>query len=322
MEESASSNSFRSGENCVARDRETRESSEYLVFGAGPPFEGIVVMARNPRPVFPGAVYHVMARGVRKSHIFIDDADRRKFLRVLSAAVTKYACLCYVYCLMGNHYHLVILTTRDNFSRFAQYLNGEYAKYFNWRHEYSGHVFGERCKSPLLEDNEYLASAIAYVLRNPIEANLATKAEQWKWSSYRATVGKTSCPRFLTLDWLPRVFMTKTTEAACRRLAAQVHTDSDYDIDSEIVRGSAGFHKHTRKMIGATLYRMRVPRSFRSLGRPPLDELFAGVKKADRRKVILRAQIAHGYLLSDIARYLDLHPTTISRILHRKGNYR
>ena len=280
-------------------------------------------MARNPRPVFPGAVYHVMARGVRKSDLFIDDADRRKFLRLLAAAVKKYACRCYVYCLMDNHYHVVILTTRNNFSRFAQYLNGEYAKYFNWRHKYSGHVFDGRCKAPLIEDNEYLATAIAYVLRNPVEANLVKRAEQWKWSSYRATVGKCSCPRFLTTDWLPRVFMTKTIEAACRRLAAQIHgTDNDYDIDAEVARGSARFHKHTRKVIGATLYKMRVPRSFRAVGRPGLDELFAGVKKTDRRKVILRAQIAHGYLLSEIARYLDLHPTTISRIVHRKGNYR
>jgi putative transposase len=281
------------------------------------------LMARNPRPVFPGAVYHVMARGVRKSPIFIDDVDRRKYLRLLACAVKTYACLCYVYCLMGNHYHLVIKTPRGNFSRFSQYLNGEYAKYFNRRHKYSGHVYDGRCKSPLIEDNEYLASAIAYVLRNPIEAQLVTKAGQWKWSSYQATVGNCSCPEFLTLDWLPRVFMTKTVEAACRRLAAHVHaTDNDYDIDAEIVRGSARFHQHARKVIGRTLYKMRVPRSFRALGRPGLDELFAGVKKADRRKIILRAQIAHGYLLSEIARYLDLHPTTISRIVHRKGKYR
>lgn len=280
-------------------------------------------MARKPRIAFPGAVYHMMARGVRKSIIFIDDLDRRKFLRLLSAAVNRYGCVCYAYCLMGNHYHLVIHTPRPNFSRFAQYLNGEYAKYFNRRHGQKGHVYQGRCIALLIEDNHYLAAAIAYVARNPITANLVANAARWKWSSYRATVGKCACPRFLTIHWLPRVFSTKTIEAARRRLAADVHSaDCSYDPDAEPVRGSEKFHKHARRVLGNSYYRMRVPRSFRAIGRPGLDELLAGVRKSDRRRLILRAQVAHGYLLSEVARYLDLHPTTISRILHRRGNYR
>jgi REP element-mobilizing transposase RayT len=264
-----------------------------------------------------------MDRGVRKTDIFVDDVDRRQFLRLLSAAIKKYTCACYAYCLMSNHYHLIIKTRRRNFSRVAQYLNGEYAKYFNWRHKLSGHLFEGRCKAPLIEDNEYLAEAIAYVARNPVAAKLVTDAALWKWSSYRATIGKGTCPPFLTLDWLPRVFNTTTVAAACKQLAMKVHSgDGNYDIDAERVRGSARFKKHARKAIGRTHYMMRVPRQLRALGRPELDELFDGVAKGDRRKVILRAQIAHGYLLSEIARYLDLHPTTVSRIVHRRGCYR
>jgi putative transposase len=146
-------------------------------------------MARRPRIVSDGAVYHMMARGVRKSDLYIDDDDRRKFLKLLAAAVKKFGCLCYSYNLMGNHYHLVILTTRKNFSRVAQYLNGEYAKYFNRRHKYTGHVFDGRCNAPLIEDNNYLIAALAYVARNPVAANLVKDAADWKWSSYRATIG-------------------------------------------------------------------------------------------------------------------------------------
>jgi putative transposase len=280
-------------------------------------------MARRHRIAFRGAVYHVMARGIRKTYVFVDDVDRRKFLRILTAAIQRYACICYSYCMMGNHYHLVIKTPRPNISRFTQYLNGQYAKYFNWRHKYTGHVYEGRCNTPLIEDDAYLAGAIAYVARNPIEAGLVKDAAQWKWSSYRATIGQCACPKFLTLDWLQRVFPDTTIEKARRQLAQAVHVaDQTYDIDAELVRGTADFQKRARKVIGATLYKSRLPRRFRAIGRPELDEIFAGVKKANRRQVVLRAHVAHGYLLSEIARYLDLHPTTISRIVNRRGNYR
>jgi putative transposase len=292
-------------------------------FVAGPRFEGALRMARRPRIVSDGAVYHMMARGVRKSDLYIDDDDRRKFLKLLAAAVKKFGCLCYSYNLMGNHYHLVILTTRKNFSRVAQYLNGEYAKYFNRRHKYTGHVFDGRCNAPLIEDNNYLIAALAYVARNPVAANLVKDAADWKWSSYRATIGKCACPRFLTTDWLRRLFGTESVAEACRRFAARVHShDSDYDVNAVHVRGSVKFEKRMRKVVGENFYMTRVPRRFRAMGRPELDEVFAGVPRTARRKAILRAHIAHGYLFSEIARYLDLHPTTISRIVHRRGTYR
>ena len=278
-------------------------------------------MARRYRIQFRGAIYHVMARGVRKSALFDDDVDRRKFLKLLAATVTRCGCLCFAYCLMSNHFHLIIQTPRANISQFMQYLNGQYAQFFNWRHRYRGHAYESRFLSPVIEDGRYLACAIAYVARNPVEALLVKDAAHWKWSSYRATVGKCACPNFLTVDWLNRLFEANTAAASRQLFSLAVHKD-DLDSDLEaVVRGSAEFQKSVKKVINATLYRAQLPRSFRTVAQPPLNELFDGIRKSDRRTVILRAHVVHGYLLSEIARYLDLHPTTISRIVNRTGGY-
>lgn len=280
-------------------------------------------MARRPRIRFRGAIYHAMTRGVRKSTLFVDDVDRRKFLRILATAVERYGCFCFTYCLMGNHFHLVIQTPRKNISRFMQYLDGVYGKYFNWRHKYRGHVYEGRFSAPVIEDSLYLARAIAYIGRNPVEAMLVKDAADWKWSSYRAAVGKCVCPGFLTLDWLPRLFEASTLKESRRLFSIAVHaSDRCSDIEVGDVHGSSEFRRKVRKVIGATLYKMELPRSYRAIAQPPLDELFAGVKKSQRRAAILRAHVIHGYLLSEIARYLDLHPTTVSRIVNRTGTYR
>lgn len=281
-------------------------------------------MARRNRIRFPGATYHVMSRGNRKSFTFVDDVDRRRFLKILAIALERYRAICYAYCLMGNHVHLVIHTPRPNISRVMQYVSGEYAKYCNRRHHWTGHLYEGRFKGIVIEDTTYLGNAIAYVARNPIEAQLVTDAAEWKWSSYRASMGRCACPTYLCLDWLPRLFTASTVAESRRLFSAAVHKapDPDYDFGRAIVVGSKAFQRKVRKVIGATLYRAALPRQFRAVAQPPLGELFDGVKKADRRASIMRAHVVHGYLLSEIARYLDLHPTTISRIVNRSGSYR
>lgn len=278
-------------------------------------------MGRRHRIRFRGAIYHVTMRGVRKSTLFIDDVDRRKFLRLIEATVERYGCLCFAYCLMSNHFHLIIQTLQPNISRLMQYLNSQYAKFFNWRHRYRGHAYESRFDASLIEDGNYLASAIAYVARNPVEALLVKDASHWKWSSYRATIGKCACPKFLTVDWLNRLFQADTLAESRRLLSLAVHKDDlDSDVDP-VVRGSAEFRQAIKKVIDATLYRAQLPRHVRSLAQPPLSELFDGIKKSERRSAIRRAHVVHGYLMSEIARYLDLHPTTISRIVNRTGSY-
>jgi len=273
--------------------------------------------------VFCGAIYHVMARGNRKQMIFDDARDRRQFLKILNVALKKFGAECYVYSLIGNHFHVVLRTPNANIENVMHHIDSLYARYVNWRHRLTGHLFEGPYTAILIDDACYLRNAIAYVLRNPVEAGLVQTPEQWPWSSYNATMG-TGAAGFLTLTWLPLLYEAPTLEESRALLAEHVANEQvEYaDLVRSVAEGSNEFKKRARAVVGATLYRAALPRAYRSLGRPSLSELFADTKRAERRATILRAHIVHGYLLADIARFLELHPTTISRIVNESGSYR
>ena len=264
-----------------------------------------------------------MARGNRKQPIFVDDVDRRRFLVILAIALEKFGAECFAYCLMGNHFHLVIHTPHANISNVMHHIDGLYAQNVNWRHHLTGHLLDGPYTAIVIDDAAYLRNAIAYVLRNPVAAGLVTDAAHWRWSSYNATQGKAR-PKLLTLTWLTQIFGATTLKASRELLADHVRKDPDEyaDIGHAVAEGPHEFKKRVRRVIGATLYRAALPRAYRALGRPSLAELFAGVKRAGRRSVILRAHVVHGYLLIEIANYLELHPTTVSRIVNETGSYR
>jgi len=280
-------------------------------------------MSRRHRIVFCGAIYHVMARGNRKQRIFVDDVDRRRFLVILAIALQKYGADCFAYCLMGNHFHLVIHTPHANIPNVMHHLDGLYAQYVNWRHGHTGHLLDGPYTAILIDDTAYLRNAIGYVLRNPVEAGLVSDAGQWQWSSYKATMGKAPL-KFLTLTWLRQLFDAATLKGSRELLAECVRNEPEEyaDLVRAVAEGSQEFKQRVRRVIGATLYRAALPRAYRALSRPSLPVLFAGVKRSERRPTILRAHVVHGYLLTEIAHYLDLHPTTISRIVNETGSYR
>jgi len=158
-------------------------------------------MARPLRIEFPGAVYHVTSRGNAKQAIFVDDEDRASFLDFLSMVVERFTWLCHAYCLMGNHYHLLIETPNGNLSKGMRELNGVCTQGFNQRYRRVGHLFQGRYKAILVEKNNHLLSLCRYVVLNPVRVGLIERPEQWRWSSYRATIGLVKRPSFLTVDW-------------------------------------------------------------------------------------------------------------------------
>jgi REP element-mobilizing transposase RayT len=145
-------------------------------------------MARPLRPNIADAVYHVMARGNERNAIYLDDVDRTRFLETLAGVARRYGWECLAYCLMGNHYHLVVRTPRPNLSRGMCLVNGGYASKFNARYARVGHVFQGRFRSVLLRSSAHLRIAIQYVLRNPVAAGLRAHPGDWPWSSYEATL--------------------------------------------------------------------------------------------------------------------------------------
>ena len=131
-------------------------------------------MARPLRIEFPSALYHVTSRGDRREPIFEDDEDRRKFLRVLAETVDRFNWICHAYCLMTNHYHLVVETPEANLSKGMRQLNGVYTQASNRRHRRTGHLFQGRFKAILVDKDSYLLELTRYVVLNPVRAKMAT----------------------------------------------------------------------------------------------------------------------------------------------------
>ncbi len=147
-------------------------------------------MARPLRIEYPGAVYHITNRGNDKKDIFKDDQDRETFLKILALVNKRYHWLCHAYCLMDNHYHLMIETPDGNLSLGMRQLNGVYTQARNKRRNKTGHLFQGRYKAILIQKDTHLPEVCRYVVLNPVRAKMVEKPEDWKWSSYRATAGK------------------------------------------------------------------------------------------------------------------------------------
>jgi REP element-mobilizing transposase RayT len=146
-------------------------------------------MAVQERPQAIGAIYHVTLRGARQGLIFFDDRDRRLFLKLLARVVEKFGLRCYVWCLMGNHFHLLIELTEINLSNAMHTLNYGYACWINRRHEFSGHAFDRRFSAVEIETTPHLMEASRYIVLNPIRAGLCERPEEYPWSSYRGLIG-------------------------------------------------------------------------------------------------------------------------------------
>jgi putative transposase len=139
-------------------------------------------MARILRSQLPDGYFHVTARSVDETELFLDAEDRRLFLALLRHAAGKFDVVVHVYCLMGTHYHAVVDAATARLSRAAQWFQGHYAREHNARHRRRGALFGERFSSWVVHDEDHLQATIEYVLDNPVRAGLVREASQWPWS--------------------------------------------------------------------------------------------------------------------------------------------
>ncbi len=165
-------------------------------------------VTRPLRVLYPGAVYHVVARGNERRRIFRDVTDYRGFLKLLELVVDRYCWLCHGYCLMGNHYHLLVETPRANLPIGMRHLNGCHTRSFNRRWGRVGHLFQGRYKAEVVEKQAYLLELIRYIALNPVrtEPPLCATPERYRWSSYGILLGRGPVPAWLTIDWVLKQF--------------------------------------------------------------------------------------------------------------------
>ncbi len=279
-------------------------------------------MARPLRLEFPGALYHVTSRGNARLPIFEDDQDRQRFLTILGEAVKRFNWLCHAYCLMVNHYHLVVETVEGNLSQGMRHINGVYTQDFNRRHNRVGHVFQGRFKSILVERDSYLLELCRYVVLNPVRADMVEQPEQYPWSNYRATAGFGKRPFFLTVEWILAQFGQKRVEAqrAYRRfvLVGKKKPSPWEELKAQCILGSRKFIEKIKPALKDKSMLTEIPKRERFVFRPSLDQLLSEGKwknKEGRNEAIVSAHLEYGYSLSEIARDLGLHYTTISKLV-------
>lgn len=171
----------------------------------------VLNMARPIRVEFPGAVYHVMARGNERRDIFRDDRDRERFLDTLAGAVERYGWRLHGYCLMGNHYHALVGTPRGNLSHGMGWLQATYTARFNARHRRRGHLFAGRYKAQIIEADEYARWLVEYLHLNPVrptnkrqrlDPTRQEELQRYRWSSHGDYAGlRRPPPPWLCLEW-------------------------------------------------------------------------------------------------------------------------
>ncbi|RJQ52385.1 MAG: transposase [Nitrospiraceae bacterium] len=279
-------------------------------------------MARPLRIEYEGAVYHVTARGNERKAIFKEDPDRSLFLDILYKANKRYNILCHAYCLMDNHYHLIMETPEGNLSKGMRQLNGVYTLMFNKEHRRVGHIFQGRYKAILIQKESHLLEVCRYVVLNPVRARAVEKPEEWKWSSYQATSGKSKPHECLSRDWILGQF-------AESRMAAQKRYE-------DFVMAGIGENGIWKKVKGQSLLgdddfvdtlityvkgyeeMVEIPKVQRYMSRPEMRELFKETvfnNRQSRNKKILEAVYKYGYTQKEVADYLGKHYTTISGII-------
>jgi putative transposase len=193
-------------------------------------------MPRPPRFQEPAAIYHVTSRGTEGRPIFLDDLDREIFLTTLAEVVDERAWMCPAYCLMTNHFHLLVQTPNPDLAAGMHGVNGTYANYFNRRHNHVGHLFQSRYKATVIERDSHLLESSRYVVLNPVRAGICRRPAYWQWSSYRATAGYVAAPEFLAVDWVRAQFASNPRRAALR----YVEFVADGLADSRPVRPGPG----------------------------------------------------------------------------------
>ncbi|WP_243373474.1 transposase [Geotalea sp. SG265] len=283
-------------------------------------------MARPLRIEYPGAVYHVTSRGNARADIYTGDADRGLFLKILGQVVRRFNWVCHAYCLMDNHYHLLVETPEGNLSAGMRQLNGVYTQAFNRECSRDGHIFKGRFKAILVEKESHLLELCRYVVLNPIRAHMVDAPEKYRWSSYLATIGKVPKEPCLTTAWVLSNF-SGTASSAMRLYKSFVHDGIGLDespwerLAGQIVLGTEQFIERIRGRFDNQETLPEIPRVQRNVGRPALVELFNDhmrTNKGERNVAIALAHGTHGYTLKEIAEELGLHYTTISKVINRE----
>lgn len=272
-------------------------------------------MARPLRIEFAGALYHITVRGNARQDIYIDDEDRESFLEILRQACDRFKWLCHAYCLMSNHYHLLIETQTASLSKGMKYVNGTYTQYFNRRHHRVGHVFQGRYKGILVERESYLLELARYIVLNPVRAHMVLSAKEWRWSSYRGTAGYASPHPLLTTDWILGNFDSQRSKAqlAYREFVKQGKKQPSpwVSLTNQIYLGSGTFVEEMQSRIVPSQSLADIPKPQKLS--PPKPLSYYRERFGDRNAAMAEAYLSGHYTLAEVGDTFGVSYATVSR---------
>lgn len=280
-------------------------------------------MSRPLRIQYAGALYHITSRGNNRKKIFLSRNDYQNFLIILSDVTKRYNWVCYAYCLMPNHYHLLIKTLDPNLAIGMRQLNGKYTQSFNVKHKKVGHLFQGRYKSILVQDERYLYQLIRYIVLNPLKANLVKLLNLWPWSSHKEMIGAGEASKYFSKKQALLLFDKDPEQAKnvyIEHIKAKISNEKAWeDLKGGLVLGSYEFLDSIKRFLKEKSEVIEIPKRERFANRPGLRELFDEDKltKKQRNEVVYLAYIEYGYTLTEIGRHLDMHYTSVSKIVRK-----
>jgi len=279
-------------------------------------------MARPLRIEFAGALYHVTARGNAQQDIYADDDDRQQFLSLLQHTVDRYDWYCHAYCLMGNHYHLLIETNSPTLSKGMKFLNGTYTQSFNRRHKRVGHVFQGRFKAILVQKDSYLLELARYIALNPVRAQIVRSAKDWPWSSYGATAGYNEGAACLTTDWVLAGF-AKTKKVAQQRYRDFVqqgkgHPSPWQELKNQIYLGNDCFVSDMQSKLDPEQSLKDIPKKQKQAPVKPLS--YFSQRYKTREEGMAHAYWSGHYTLEQVGAHFGVSYATVSRAVRQMEN--
>lgn len=274
-------------------------------------------MSRPLRIEFAHGLYHVTSRGDGREDIYLSDSDRELFLEVLSETLDRFNWVIHAYCLMDNHYHLLLETPDGNLSKGMRQLNGVYTQRFNRKHGRVGHVFQGRYKAIIVQKESYLLELARYIVLNPVRAEMVRSAKDWPWSSYRATSDQTDSPPWLTTTSILSAFgqrRAQAVEAYRFFVAAGKNQPPPWaNLRNQIYLGTDTFVEKMRRKLDADQDLSEIPSAQRR--KLPKALAYYARKYQNRDEAIAQAYASGGYGMKDIGEHFGLHYSRVSRII-------
>ncbi len=275
-------------------------------------------MSRPLRVHVPGVLVHVFSRGNDKGRIFIDDQDCESFLDLLRTTSERFGVECVTYCLLDNHYHLLVVPHEHTVSRLMQQLNSRHCQRFNRRHGHVGHALQGRFGSRLVQDGEYARTVLRYLALNPVAAGLVDTPDAWRWSGYRAALGLDATPDFLALQYVWAAFGTSDPDVGRARLVEFVRAGFEDVFPNPLLHGDERLARQIASKIEPHQANPDFTYPCRFATRLTLSALLDGcVDRVSLEDGAYAAFYRHGYTLAAIGGVVSRDPSTVCRWIQR-----